>query len=497
MYHCAVIAGGILSFVCPWPRPFFYCLEYSQENQNILLFETQHLVRQFFNTGAVTTLKLRDIDGDPQEDNEGHHGNQHGVSVIANNQQLVGGMITAESKVFPTKQSDKRPNEKYDIIRLEGDWEPVKGDAWTPRLDTAMRNWGGTWEEVRSNEDTLLNEHVQRKWTEAERKTVAATLLFIVMHEGGMNEDAIRPAPSKASKVGKVWEWAVVKDLQSRHDTDGVNRAQLLIDVLDKNKFLPKVVMTVGYEIGDETNLRASSALLTKFGGTYMAVDSIEELASYSMRQVILLLFGVATACALALLLDTGAGFFLLAVLCASSLEQEIDFRLFKFALERAFTSRKPPKARPGPASFANYLMVAGFGLVEAAYDDYRIPPMLANAAAVFMTGSVVVLALPPLVFVCVIRRRSEYNGPYALSSPERQDWVRNSVGYFYGSCRECILGGAGRGYRCGDQADGRLFNWLAACSIKKVMWTGTNAGGVHHSATPEMRGGYRWAVVG
>lgn len=474
--------------------------------------ELWRIICWFFATGAMTTITmLGGADATGQRENvAAQEVFRHGRDLCELLRETDGleDMITVEPKMFPSKEDGEPQVEHYEIIRLVGDWEAVKGDAWIPRVgkteSVAPRGRNRRepprkrWSEVQGAEDILLdNGAVKDIWSDAERSTVISTFLFIAM-KTFRSKVARRPAPSRASKIGKDWEWAVVMDSQTKHDDASVKRALLLIDVLDENKLLPKIMI----DTDSWQNLRAPAGLLQEFGNNSMAVDSIEELASYSVRQVLLLLLGVLIACAVGWILETGVGFFLLALLCASSLEQEISFRLFQFALERPF---RPPQARPAPGSLANYLMIAAFGLVEAGFDEDRIPLLLPKWGAVVVTSCIVVLALPPLMLVVWARSKSEYKGPYPLSSPERQDWVRNSVGYFYGSCRESVMGGAGRGYRCGDQAGGRLLSWFAACNDRGsgIIWTGTGAGGVHHSVAPELTNSDTacmpdwWVVVG
>lgn len=408
-------------------------------------------------------------------------------------------------------------NEKYDIVRLKGDWELLTGDPWKyPKKKILPTSYGygeAQQEAARKLEEKLRKDEERavgaehKRWTEAQRATLTAMLMYIVITEGREDlPDTFRPAPSQGGDAGGRWSWAIVMDLQIRHDEGGLERANLVIAVLDRHFLLPKIVLTPlpSYEQRwAADNLRASTKLLQDFqevkgGSAYMTVDSIGEMASYSRTEVGLLLAGLWVACAAALWKETGAGFFLLAVLSANRLEQEVNFKLFAFVWKRMFGSgrKKPATARPSPDIRANYLMVAGFGVVEAMYDDDRIPTYVGFWSAIALSVLVSIIALLPLGFVWWVRKETKYKGPYPLTSPERQDWVRNSVGCFYGSCSECIFGGAGLGYRCADQQGGRLFNWLAGCSIQNVLWTGTSKGGVHHSNNPGMDR-QEWVVVG
>jgi len=449
-------------------------------------------VRYFLNTGVFTTVSMEYGDGPQEDDLKGDEFStrvRDVISVKDNKHSVIDNHIERNTII-----------ERYTISRLKGDWEALTGVAWKYGKEESNTSL----ERPEEKERGAIANSCKMEWSSAQRRTVVAMLMYVVLTEGREPlPEAIRPAPIRGGVAAGVWTWTIVQDCQTRHDGEGLARTKLLIANLDKHKFLPKAVIGTELEM-PETNLRASTKMLQEFqeehrGDAYMAVDSIGELASYSGREVFLLLLGLVVACGGAWALNTGAGFFLLAVLCANRLEQEINFKLFMFVWDRWLRSRgrEPVVARPSSDIRANYCMVAGFGVVEALFDDERISVVVGKVSAIVLTAVVFVVALPPALFVWTKRRESNYKGPYPLVSPERQDWIRNSVGVFYGSCSECFFGGAGRGYRGADAQGGRLLNWLAGCSVNNVMWTGTSAGGVHHSIDTKMEHGGWWAVVG
>eukprot|EP00752_Nemacystus_decipiens_P008186 g7322.t1 len=483
-----------------------------QDRREILGYITT-FVKRFLTTGVPRTVSLVGDDDRSRKDDKTATDQEE---MIHRHWIEFGARFKGLISVKPSKHEDERGHvERYNVISLEGNWDVLTGEPWKfSKLEDDRRRYGPLTEDdkniLKGKEDAAVSSSADKsmtKWSKPQRATVAAMLMYVVVTNGEEQlPNSFRPIPKGGSEAAYHWKWAIVTDLQSKHDKEGLERAKLLIAILDFLKFLPKAVLSEMDMRSErpETNLRASPKLLEDFqqehgGIAYMTIDSIEEIASYSRSEVMLLLIGVSLAYAAALLLETGAGFFLLAVLAANSLEQEINFTLFMFVWARLYKklTNTPIVARPRPHVRANYLMVAGFGIVEALYDDDRVPPSVREGSAMALTVAVFVVALPPLVFVWEMRRRCEYKGPYPLASSQRQDWVRNSVGCFYGSCSECFFGGAGRGYRCADQQGGRLFNWLAGCSVDHVMWTGTSSGGVHHSLNVEMGHRELWAVVG
>lgn len=263
----------------------------------------------FLHTGVTTSLYMRGAETEPDSNPQKPGGDGDDSSFIEKLHTKFGDMIEIEPHDC-AKEGLK--SEKYDIVLLKGDWELLTGDPWKyPKEKILPTSYGygeAQREAARKFEEKLRKDEERavaakhKQWTEAQRATLTAMLMYIVKTEGRENlPGSFRPAPSQGGEAGGRWSWAIVMDHQIRHDEGGLERANLVIAVLDRHYLLPKIVLTPleSYEQRwAEANLRVSTRLLQDFqdkvkgGSAYMAVDSIGEMASYSRTEVGLLLAG-------------------------------------------------------------------------------------------------------------------------------------------------------------------------------------------------------------